>query len=160
MTIFDADLTVWTIWVALLLYAVAVILMLHAAPSSPWPRRYWTGAWLVYLSHVIAAFAFHHDWSHAEAVEHVDRESGFGDGIFVSYFFTLAWTLDVAWWWLRPSSYSHRSRWLGVALHSFFLFMIFNATVVFETGLSRVAGIVLMGVVGVSWLLSLRDLSR
>lgn len=104
-------------------------------------RWTWTVGWLVYLVHVGLAFHTFHHWSHAEAVAHVEQRSGFGPGIAFSHLFTLAWSADVAWWWFSPSSLATRPRWINQAFHAFLFFMVFNATVVYETGLVRVAGL-------------------
>jgi hypothetical protein len=145
------DLTRHTIRVALAFYAAAVWLMLGLRPAD-WrvdtPRgRYarlcWTLAWAAYLVHVGMAFHHYHHWSHAAAVRHNFERSGVGEGIFVNYAFTLLWTLDVAWWWLRPAAYAARPAWLDRLLHGFMAFIVFNATVVYQDGPIRWAGLVL-----------------
>lgn len=139
----------FTIWLALMLYTVAASLMLSLR-GGDWQaltvrgqlaRWLWTWACLVYLIHVAMAFHYVHEWSHAQAMAHVEDETGFGEGIFVSYAFTLWWFVDVMWWWLSPNGYTNRSIWIGRALHGFMLFIIFNGTIVFETGFSRWLGI-------------------
>jgi hypothetical protein len=85
-------------------------------------------------------------------MEHVQRVSHFGPGIFLSHLFTLVWTLDVARWWLRPDGYAGRPAWVGRLLHGFMAFMIFNATVVYGTGSIRWAGAALLGGLGALWL--------
>src|ERR1700722_13132423 len=97
-------------------------------------RWLWTFAWLTYLVHLAMAFHYAHHWSHAEAVRHTEAVSGFGPGIYVSHFFTLAWTADVAWWWLMPVHYARRPAAIGWCWHAFMVFVIFNATVVYEDG--------------------------
>src|SRR5262245_10355070 len=89
------------------------------------------------------AFHHYHGWSHTRAVEHVRDVSGVGEGIYASHLFTLLWTLDVAWWWLSPGSYATRPGWVDRGLHGFLFFMIFNATVVYEEGFIRWAGLFL-----------------
>jgi hypothetical protein len=91
---------------------------------------------------------FAHHWSHAHAVQHTQERSGFGEGIYVSHFFSLVWTLDVLWWWLAPAGYARRSPWLDRPLHAFMAFIIFNGTVVFESGLIRWAGAGMFAVLG------------
>jgi hypothetical protein len=112
-------------------------------------RWCWTFSWATYLVHVALAFHYYHHWSHADALRHTQEVSGFGPGIFVSYLFTLAWTADVAWWWLVPRRYARRPVWIGWWWHGFMAVVIFNATVVYETGLIRWAGLALL-----SWLLA------
>jgi hypothetical protein len=145
-----------SIRLALAWYAVALGLMMRLA-AGDWTARTmagrsarwcWTWGWLVYIVHVALAFHFVHHWSHAEAFDHVRKESGFGPGIFVSYLFTAAWTADVALWWLAPERYSARSKWIDRLLHGFMLFIVFNGTVVYETGPVRWAGIAGFSVLG------------
>jgi hypothetical protein len=143
------DLVRNTVRLSLLYYAIALNLMLMLRPAD-WPARTprgrlargcWTLAWLTYLVHLAMAFQFYHNWSHAAAMEHVRSVSGVGEGIFVSHLFTLVWTADVLFWWLRPDTYARRSPWIGRALHAFMLFVVFNGTVVYEEGPIRWAGV-------------------
>ena len=133
-----------TIWLALTYYALAATLILRdASHRGRLARACWTMGCLAYLIHVACAFQYAHHWSHAEAFEHVRQVGGVGEGIFVSYLFTLLWTADVIWWWAAPAGYAGRSPWFGRALHGFMAFVIFNATVVFETGPVRWFGVAL-----------------
>jgi hypothetical protein len=145
------DLTRNTVRLALLYYGVALNLMLFLRPADWWAltgrgrlaRCCWSLAWLAYVIHVGMAFHYYHDWSHAAAVEHTRQASGFGPGIYFSHLFTLLWTADVAWWRLRPVSYAARSPWIDRLLHGYMAFVTFNATVVFESGFIRWAGVFL-----------------
>jgi hypothetical protein len=144
------DLTRETVWIALLFYFIAAAMMLRLdwrdwlgkTPEGRIARWSWMLAWAAFVIHVGVAFHFYHHWSHAEAVEHVRERSGVGEGIFVSYLFTLAWTIDVAWWWLRPTSYGNRPRWIDRVLHAFMFFMVFAATVIYGEGPVRLFGAV------------------
>jgi hypothetical protein len=144
-----ADPTRPTVRVALLFYALAAGLMLSldlpgfraTTPAGRAARTCWALGLAAFLVHVGLAFHHHHHWSHAEALRHVAEVSGFGPGIFLSYLFTLAWTADVAWWCAGPRSYAARPAWVGRCLHGFLLFMVFNATVVYEQGFIRWAGL-------------------
>src|SRR5205823_5807025 len=154
------DLTRNTVRLALLFYGIAAFLMLlrrgkgrAASGRGGLARVCWTLAWAAYLVHLAMAFHHYHGWSHARAVEHVRAVSGVGEGIYVSHLFTLVWTLDVAWWWLAPASYAVRSRGIERSLHGFLLFMIFNATVVYETGFIRWAGLFLTEALVRLWVL-------
>ena len=40
------------------------------------------------------AFHHYHHWSHADAVQHTAIVSGWGNGLYVSHLFTIAWTAD------------------------------------------------------------------
>jgi hypothetical protein len=158
------DRTRLTVRLALLYYALALALMLFLrrddwearTPRGRLTRCAWTLAWLTYLLHLAAAFHYYHHWSHTDAMERTGRISGFDGGIFVSHLFTLLWTADVAWWWLRPLSYASRPLAIGVVLHSFMLFIVFNATVVYETGFIRWAGATGIAVLGGMGLMRLR----
>jgi hypothetical protein len=150
-------LTRGTVDVALVLYGIAAVLMLRLEGRG-WrvetgigrvARLCWSLACLVYLVHVALAFQYYHGWSHTEAVRHVEAESGFGPGIFVSYLFTLAWTADAAWWGLRPADYARRPGWIGWSLHGFLAFVIFNGSVVYASGPVRWAGVGLFVVLAV-----------
>jgi hypothetical protein len=153
------DLTRATIRLALAYYAAAATLML-LLPSPAWraltgrgrlARWCWTLAWASYLVHLFVAFHYYHHWSHADAVAHTRQVSGWGEGIYVSHLFTLVWTLDVAGWWLWPERYAGRTPWIDRALHGFMVFIIFNATVVYERGPIRWAGLLLfMGLAAVA----------
>jgi hypothetical protein len=104
-------------------------------------RVWWTLGWLGYAIHLWVAFQVYHHGSHAEAVEHVREAAGIGSGIFVSHFFTLVWTLDVAARWLTPGWRAQWPPWAFRLLHGFMAFIVFCATVVYETGLIRWAGL-------------------
>ncbi len=147
--------------VALGWYAAAATLMLLLRPDE-WQiatkrgaraRWCWTLGWAAYVVHVAAAFHYHHGWSHGRAFEHVRSVSGVGEGVFVSYLFTLLWTVDVAWWWVRPSGYAARPVWVDRSLHGFMAFVVFNATVVYESGPVRWAGAALAEELARLWVL-------
>src|SRR5204863_7801685 len=109
-----------TVRLALVYYAAAATLMLRPGPRAWRAARWcWTLAWAAYLVHVAMAFHHYHHWSHAAAFAHTRAVSGVGEGVYVSHAFTLLWTLDVAWWWLRLGSYTTRPPWVGRALHGF-----------------------------------------
>ncbi len=151
----------WTVRLALACWAVAVALLMYLEPGERraesgrgrLARWFWTLAWATYLVHLAMAFHFYHHWSHADAVEHTERVSHFGPGIYVSHFFTLVWSLDVVFWWLRPGQYAARPAWLDGLLHGFMVFIVFNATVVYESGPIRwsgLAGLTFLGLLGLA----------
>lgn len=139
---------------------LALLFALPALVLFPWldgegeaertARLLWSLAWLAYLVHVGMAFHHAHHWSHAEAVEHVERRSGFGQGIWFSHLFTLVGAVDVAWWWLAPQSRRARPGWVTWGLFGYLGFMTFNATVVYEEGLIRVGGLMMFLFIGMS----------
>jgi hypothetical protein len=138
--------------VAVLFWGLAVAqLLLGYRVAGRWT---WTLACAAYLVHVATAFEQVHGWSHAAAVRHVERVSGFGPGLFVSYAFSLLWIADVAWWWINRAGYDARPVWLDRLIHGFMAFVVFNGTVVYETGLIRWAGAVLFA--GLALLLARR----
>jgi hypothetical protein len=145
-----------TINVAVVLYAAADVYM-RCIPRAAWTsappitnrvRLLWSGACLVYCSHVALAFHYFHHWSHVEAMRNVEEQSGSGWGIFVSYFFTLLWITDVFWWWRSPVSYLRRPRAVGFAVHAFMAFIIFNGAVIFAAGPVRWLGILVFTILG------------
>jgi hypothetical protein len=153
------DVTRASVRPALLYYAIALTLLLRlksddwttTTPVGRLARCCWTLAWAAYVIHVAIALGFFHHGSHADAIQHTEERSGFGEGIYVSHLFTLVWTCDVAWWWLRPGAYAVRPHWIGLALHGYLAFVVFNATVVFEEGAVRWAGVALFGWLAVWW---------
>lgn len=131
--ILDSAYFAFALWVG------AVVLLLRA-PAAEWAgptgavrvaRWCWGLGAVMFWIHIAVAFHFAHRWSHANGIRHVEETSGFGPGLFVSYFFTLLWAADAAWWALRPTAYAARPTWLGIAIHSFMAFIVLNGTVVF-----------------------------
>ncbi|HVK11583.1 MAG TPA: hypothetical protein VM597_22620 [Gemmataceae bacterium] len=118
--------------------AVALIL----TDRRPWARAFWVCGGGAFLVHVATAFDQIHNWSHDAAFDHVKDVSGFGPGVLVSYGFSLVWTADALWWWASPASYDRRPIWLNRSVQVFIAFVVFNGTVVYETGFIRYAGIV------------------
>jgi hypothetical protein len=148
-------LTRGTIWLALAWYFAALLQML-TLQRRDWrgltrrglgARACWTWGLVFFALHVAAAFHYYHGWSHAHAVQHTRQVSGVGWGLYVSYAFAVLWLGDVAWWWLAATRYADRPGWIGWSLHAFLLFMVFNGTVVFETGPVRWAGLTALSVV-------------
>jgi len=123
-----------TVRVSLIYWAVAVVLMMR---RDPFARVYWSLACAAYIVHVVVSFEHVHRWSHAAAFAHVKAASGYGEGIFVSYFFTLLWCVDALFWWVAPRRYETRPAWVCWSIHGFMLFIIINGTVIFENGAIR-----------------------
>lgn len=146
---------------ALLGYAGGAAGLLVARHQPQWSRlarMAWTLGCLAYLGHVYSAFQFYHDWSHASAFEETARQTretvgwDVGEGLYVSYFFTLVWLADVIWWWLAGvKNYWRRPRAVTMSLHAFFFFIVFNATVVFESGAVCWLELALCGGLTVMW---------
>ncbi len=140
-----ALLTLWSARLAFLLYAAALAAWLTGKPRPA--RVAWALGFLVYLSHVVSAFHFHHHWSHAAAYEETARRTAelfgvrSGSGLYCNYAFTAVWALDVIWIWSSPETYRRRPRSIAAATHSFMAFMFFNATVAFVSGWVRWLGL-------------------
>ena len=154
-------LTRGTIWLALVLYAVgeAGRLRMRADPAlERWARWAWTLGGLAYLLHVAAAFHYVHGWSHALAYADTARQTegllglNWGGGIYFNYIFTAIWLADIAWWWLAHESFWRRPLVVERSLQLFFLFMVFNAAVVFPTGPVRWLGLAIVIGLLVVWL--------
>ena len=69
----------------------------------------------------------------------VGSESSYG--LYLNYMLALLWVVDTAWWWRGLTAYRCRPSAIGVVLHAFFFFMLFNGTVVFGTGPVRWLGL-------------------
>lgn len=119
-----------TAWIASAAWYAAMALRLFAPVPLVFRGVYAWGC-AAYLLHVAVAFHLGHAWSHAAAFEHVEHASGFGAGIFVSYAFTLTWTLDAAWSAAAWTSYRERGRAWNIAIYGFMAFVVVNATLVF-----------------------------
>lgn len=120
-------------------------------------RAVWTLGCLLYLAHVVCAFAFYHDWSHAAAYRHTAERTRamfgwyWGGGLYFNDGFTAVWLLDAAWWWLSPLRRASRPSWLTAAVHGFLWFMVANATIVFATGPASWFGVAGCGTLLVIW---------
>jgi hypothetical protein len=143
-------LTKWTIRLALGFY-VAFLAGWLVVRSPRWPyvaRWLWTAGCACFVLHVMAAFQFHHHWSHASAVAQTAKETkelmgvAFGEGLYFSYLFLAVWVLDVAAWWLLGDAYLHRPRWLAGLVHGYLGFIALNGAIVFEAGVTRWVGLV------------------
>lgn len=141
----------WTVRIALALYVVGLTLRLNARDDRrwlDWSRLAWTGGFAAFLMHLVAAFHFHHHWSHRAAYDETARQTAevvglaFGAGIYINHLFALVWGADVCWWWGRPTQYLTRSRVIEWTVQGFMAFIAFNATVVFGHGSIRWVGLI------------------
>jgi hypothetical protein len=156
-----------TIRLSLAWYFAALLLMLRlspadwrgAAPLGRLARWCWTWGAVCFVVHLAMAFQYFHHWSHAHAFDHTRQVSGVGEGLYFSYLFTLVWLADAAWWWLAPAAYAARSAWIDRLLHSFMLFIVFNGTIVYESGPISWAGALAFAVLAAAWAIRL-DRSR
>lgn len=133
-----------SIWLALVCYLAGPLAALVGRSDQPWQARarlIWSLGCVAFLVHVAAAFHVDYAWSHTVALRETARETAAvtgretGVGLYFNYLFTVFWVADAAWWWWRGlKGYRARPAWVTATLHGFFLFMAFNATVVFENG--------------------------
>lgn len=159
-------LTHWSIRLALLCMVARLAGNLGWSRSTWWfqaSRSIWTIGCLCFVLHVVCAFHFYHDWSHARAFESTAAQTyellgmRFGEGIYFSYAFTLLWLADVVWQWTSPASYQLRAPWLAAGWLGYMSFIAFNGAVIFEGGVTRWVGIpVTMALVAASIILLLR----
>jgi len=155
-------LTRLTVWAALCAYGLGAGMMLaRRNPDAEWravARAVWTAGCAFFLAHVVCAFQFYHHWSHTEAyletAERAAKLTGWhsGSGLYLNYLFAAIWVADTLWQWIAPRGCERRPAWVVNALHTFFLFMIFNGTVVFGHGFARWLGVVLCAGLGVLWI--------
>ncbi len=151
-----------TIWLALVTYVTSEMADAGFWPrESPtryrWARLLMTVSLLFYTLHVLSAFAFHHDWSHAAAYDYTAQVTAAstgirsGGGIFVNYGFSALWLSETIWWWASPDTYRSRSLFAHRLVRGIFLFMIVNGAVVFVDGPMRWVGVGTVGILIWAW---------
>lgn len=145
-----------TIHAALTLYAISLIVRITKRDvdrPSALVRWSWTLGFVAFAAHMICAFHFYHDWSHAAAYDATGRDTeelfgvNWGGGLYFNYAFSVVWLADVLRLWMRRP----QAAWARYALHLFMFFIAFNATVVFESGIVRRVGIALTSVLVALW---------
>lgn len=166
-SLFGELLTRWAVRLALSCFVLYLAGALWGAGRARWwrvSRWIWTAGCGWMLLHVACAFHFYHHWSHGAAWQSTADETqrmlgvAFGDGIYASYLFLLAWAADVVWLWtfssppraaaMNASGVPGASTIGGqtpiwrLLVHFFLLFIAFNGAIVFEGGPTRWAGIV------------------
>jgi hypothetical protein len=154
-------LTRSTIWISILSYALGCVLFAMASRQTQldrWVRLAWTMGCAALILHFICAFQFFHSWSHESAYVDTARQTAavfrinWGGGLFINYAVASLWFADVAWFWLAGvNSYRRRPWLLTLAWHSFLIFIIFNATVVFKDGMTRWIGLLVCLTLCLSW---------
>ena len=155
-------LTRSTVWISIVAYAAGCVVFAIArgrADLDRWVRGAWTTGCAALLAHFISAFHFFHAWSHASAYSDTARQTAavfginWGGGLFINYAVASLWLADVTWWWFAGVNSYRRRPWLLTLLwHSFLIFIIFNATVVFKDGPTRWIGLLLCLILCLSWL--------
>ena len=155
--------TIWSIRGAVACYFIALGMLLwsqqRGKECTNRARGFWTMGCALCILHVLCAFHFFHHWSHAAAWQHTAEQTRlvvgweWGNGLFFNYAFVLFWVVDVVYWWFRPREHGRRNGLLKWITHGFMLFIIINATIVFESGAIRwIATALFSGLLGV-WLI-------
>ena len=154
-------LTRSTIWISMAAYTIGCVVLATVRKRSDaqrWTRLAWTIGCAALIAHFASAFEFYHAWSHASAYADTARQTAevftinWGGGLFINYAVATLWFADVAWWWFAGLDAYRRRPWLITLIwHSFLIFIIFNATVVFKDGLVRWIGLFLCVLLVASW---------
>ncbi len=96
----------------------------------------WTLGFLFFVAHVVAAFHFHHHWSHASALAETARQTRdmigleFGAGLYFNHLFTIVWAMDLAWIWFANAEVTLRYPWLRLTWIAYLIFIAFNGVAV------------------------------
>lgn len=169
MTPLQEHWIVWTARAAVGLYVAALLAGFDSSRGAASSggrntraaRLLWTAAGLTFVLHVGLAFQFLHHWSHESAYRHTAERTeqalgqAVGAGIWVNYLFLLWWTADIALLWGAPGWRTPRYRF---ALHSFLLFILFNATAVFGPPWWRWAVVPIALLLAAGWWLQRRGI--
>ena len=98
----------------------------------------WRGGALLLLAHMLAAFHWRHNWSHAAAYADTARQTrevtgiDWGGGVYFNYALLGLWLAEAFVWPPDLSVRQPRARnWLA----GYYAFMWFNATVIFGHGI-------------------------
>lgn len=152
-------MTVWSIRVALLLFALSVVVrwaghLRWSEAGNGWrewvcnaARTAWAAGCLLAVLHVVAVFGYQMNWSHRAAFEHTARQTqqslglAFGGGVYFNYVFLAIWVADAAWWCGWPIHYRQRPLGWDWGVIGYLWIIAFNATVVFESGATRWVGL-------------------
>ncbi|MFO1006871.1 MAG: hypothetical protein U0929_12995 [Planctomycetaceae bacterium] len=122
-------------------YAIAVLLSVRQR-SGERPSLgvvlFWTAGLVGLAVHMVCAFHFLHHWSHSAALKHTALRTfevtgwSWAGGLYINYVFLLFWIWEAVRLWRESLGLSPVAslRWRRL-VHSVFLFMMFNATVVF-----------------------------
>jgi hypothetical protein len=136
----------WSVRISMLCYAAALALRLLGRSNSV-ARWLWTGGALLLVAHFVAVYGVYHHWSHTEALAHTARRTeeltgwSWSGGLYFNYAFLALWAGDALWWWVQPTSYLGRSRWIEFLIQGYLAFIAVNATIVFAAGTVRWASV-------------------
>lgn len=136
-------LTKGLIWAALPAYLLGWVLGARAGTNAGRLRR--ARLWLTvgfgcYLLHVLMGFQNFHGWSHEAAYVAMEMQTydlfevRSGAALYVNYFFTIIWAVEVICAWAGFERWRQRPRWLGRVFHAFMLTVLAAGMVVFAAG--------------------------
>ena len=146
-----------TVWASLACYTAALFCRFGPTLRLRFAQTMWSLGAALFVAHVLSAYGFVHGFSHTDAVrvtaERTREMTGWdwGGGVYLNDLMTLLWVADAIWWRMAQISYQRRPMSVELTLHGFFLFMIFNATVVFGAWPARIYGAILCPII--MWLL-------
>ena len=156
----------WTIRASVLLFFATLITWVLQTKPSRWERALrivWTLGFALFVAHVLAAFHFHHHWSHASAWAETARQTRdqigleFGVGLYFNHLFMVVWAIDLAWIWFAEAEFSRRYRWLRMTWIAYLIFIAFNGVAVFKDGWMRVGGYTAMSLILVGLVVRLKS---
>lgn len=139
-----------TAWLAFAGYVAGEFACLRGRQSGPSLRAWrWltTIGCVCLLGHILSAFHFRHDWSHAIARADTARQTAaltgwnWGGGIYVNYAFALVWLAIVVRLWTGGLTARRSRAGRSWVVRACFLFMFLNAAVVFVSGPARWVGL-------------------
>ncbi len=119
-------------------YALALLLMRRCSRPTLVIAGLWTAGLVSLGVHVACAFHFLHHWSHSAALQHTAERTfevtgwKWSGGLSINYVFLLFWASDAVRLWREALGRTAVASpaWRRF-VHGVFLFMMFNATVVF-----------------------------
>lgn len=149
---FNMYFTLWTVRLSLCFFALFAVRKLmrrrfsQGNPGFPnstpdvLARWLWALATVFFTTHVIAAFAEVHEWSHWDALSHTADVTAeytgvrMGGGLYLNYLFTLVCITETIWMSCWPARYELRPKPINIAIWCFAIFMIVNGAIIFAQG--------------------------
>jgi hypothetical protein len=156
----------WTIRASVLLFFATLFAWVLQSRPSRWDRGLriiWSLGFLLFVAHVVAAFHFHHHWSHRAALAETARQTRdligleFGAGLYFNYLFMLIWAVDLICIWCAKPEFIQRNRWLRLTWIAYLIFIAFNGVAVFKGGWMRAGGIAALTLIGLGAVLRLKS---
>lgn len=149
-----------TSWVAAALFVsgeAAKRGSLTGAPEPRWAWPLWFAGALLCIVHTVAVLDVRYAWDHDAAVRATGAQTNavygldWGGGIYVNYLFIAAWFGEAVWWRLDRLGYFAQPRAMRMALRSFYLVVLLNATVIFAAPIRRAFGVALIAALLIVW---------